>query len=289
MPTPVTVPLPVPDLLTVSRKVGTTARSNCAFTVCAAVIVTLHAPAPLHPPPLQPMNVEPAVAVAVSATTVLGATDSLQSAPQAIPVPITVPAPVPDLLMVSRKVGATARSNCAFTVCAALTVTLHVAVPLQPPPLQPTKVEPAVAAAVRVTTVLGATDSLQSAPQAIPVPVTVPAPVPVLLTVNSTLTTGTLSVTQVENSDVPLTACVAVVLMNPVVSAEAKLAVPAALPEASVVTLTVPRYTSAPPWLLALHDAARKNSSAKFWFGSLLKVYGVATVTPLPFAVASTG
>src|SRR5260221_4133559 len=63
----VTVPLPVPDLLTV--------RFNCwtlkfAVTVVAALMVTLHDPVPEQPPPLQPLNVDPPAAAAVRVTTV---------------------------------------------------------------------------------------------------------------------------------------------------------------------------------------------------------------------------
>ena len=124
--------------------------------------------------------------------------------------------------------GTGTRLNCAVTVVAVLTVMAQVGALAQPPPLQPVNVEPAVGVAVSTMTVFGATDSLQSAPQAIPVPVTVPKPVPDFVTVNNTFETGALSVAQIENSDVPLTACVAVALINPVTSAEAKLAVPAA-------------------------------------------------------------
>jgi hypothetical protein len=65
----VTVPLPVPVLLTV--------RLNCcgeavklAVTVVAAFMVTLHVPVPEHPAPLQPLKVDPPVAAAVRVTTV---------------------------------------------------------------------------------------------------------------------------------------------------------------------------------------------------------------------------
>ena len=58
----VTVPLPVPALLTVSAKVG---RAKVAVTVVAAESVTVQAPVPEQPPPLQPVKVEPAAAVAV--------------------------------------------------------------------------------------------------------------------------------------------------------------------------------------------------------------------------------
>ena len=61
------MPLPVPALLTVSVYNGIV---NVAVTVVAAVSVTGHVPVPLHPPPLQPVNVDPAAAVAVSVTAV---------------------------------------------------------------------------------------------------------------------------------------------------------------------------------------------------------------------------
>ena len=63
----VTVPLPAPALLTVSAKLGT---PNVAVTVVAADMVTVHEPVPVQPPPLQPLNVEPAAGVAVSVTAV---------------------------------------------------------------------------------------------------------------------------------------------------------------------------------------------------------------------------
>ena len=63
----VTVPLPAPALLTVSVVV---ARANVAVTVVAAVIVTVHVPVPPHPPPLQPVKIEPASGVAVRLTVV---------------------------------------------------------------------------------------------------------------------------------------------------------------------------------------------------------------------------
>ena len=63
----VTVPLPVPALLTVSAKVG---RAKVAVTVVAALRVTVQVPVPEHPPPLQPVKVESAAGVAVSVTAV---------------------------------------------------------------------------------------------------------------------------------------------------------------------------------------------------------------------------
>src|SRR5207249_1004547 len=140
----VTVPLPVPALLTVSAKLG---RLNVAVTVVAALRVTVQAPGPEQPPPLQPVKVEPAAGAAVSGTAVRRAGHGAQVAPQVIPTGelVTVPLPVPALLTVSAKLG---RLNVAVTVVAALKVTVQVPVPEQPPPLQPVKIEPAAGAAV---------------------------------------------------------------------------------------------------------------------------------------------
>jgi len=72
------------------------------------------------------------------------------------------------------------------TEVAALTVTVHVPVPVQPPPLQPVKLEPAAGAAVRVTAVPLANEAEHVAPHVMPAGalVMVPLPAPVLLTVS---------------------------------------------------------------------------------------------------------
>src|SRR5436190_2167776 len=75
----------------------------------------------------------------------------------------------------------------ALTVVAALIVTVQVAVPEQPPPLQPEKVEPAADAAVKVTEVpLANLTEQPMPPQTMPAGalVTVPFPAPALLTVS---------------------------------------------------------------------------------------------------------
>ena len=61
-----TVPLPVPLVATVRFSLA----ANVAVTLVAAVIATVHVPVPLHPPPDQPANDEPAAGDAVSMTTV---------------------------------------------------------------------------------------------------------------------------------------------------------------------------------------------------------------------------
>ena len=70
---------------------------------------------------------------------------------------VTVPLPVPAAVTVSPTavdVGATGDAvNVADTVVGAVTVTVQVPVPEQPPPLQPAKVEPVAGVAVKVTAV----------------------------------------------------------------------------------------------------------------------------------------
>ena len=90
----VTVPRPVPALVTVSAKLGV---EKVAVTVVGAVSVTVQVPVPVHPPPLQPVKVEPAAGAAVSTTGVPLAKVDEQFVPQVIPAGtlVTVPEPVP--------------------------------------------------------------------------------------------------------------------------------------------------------------------------------------------------
>src|SRR5262245_22716620 len=147
----VTVPLPVPFLPTLSVNCWTL---KLAVTEAAAFIVTLHAPVP-EQAPLQPVNVEPPVGVAVRLTTVPLLYGSEQSAPQLMPagLEVTVPLPAPVLLTVSGNVCGAWRLKFAVTVVAAFIVTLQPPVPEQPPPLQPVNVDPPAGVAVRLTTV----------------------------------------------------------------------------------------------------------------------------------------
>ena len=62
-----TVPVPVPALVTVNEAVG--AESNVALTEVFALKVTLQVPVPLHAPP-HPVNVAPLVGAAVKVTAV---------------------------------------------------------------------------------------------------------------------------------------------------------------------------------------------------------------------------
>ena len=76
------------------------------MTDVAALMVTVHVPVPAQPPPLQPVNVEPAAGVAVRVTAVPLARVAEHVVPHAIPVGEldTVPAPAPDFVSVSVKV-----------------------------------------------------------------------------------------------------------------------------------------------------------------------------------------
>jgi hypothetical protein len=178
----VTVPVPVPARLTVSANV---CGVNVAVTAVAAVRVTTQLPVPLQPPPLQPVNADPALGVAVSVTTVPLTKSAAQVAPQSMPVGLLVTAPLPPPPWVT--VSVTVGVKVAATVVFADIVTVHTPVPLQPPPLHPAKVEPAAGVAVSVTTVPLAKVPLQVGPQLIPAGslMTVPLPAPACVTVSA--------------------------------------------------------------------------------------------------------
>ena len=73
-----------------------------AVTAVGAFTDIAQTPVPVHPPPDQPVNTEPEVALAVSVTDVPELYKTEQVAPQSIPAgdDATVPVPVPVLLMV---------------------------------------------------------------------------------------------------------------------------------------------------------------------------------------------
>jgi len=177
----VTVPTPAPAGVTVRVNVFGGA-VKFAVTVWSALIVTVHEPVPLQPPPLHPVNVEPPVEVAVRATVLPIGKSEAQTVPQEMPLGllVTVPVPVPDLLTVNWFVGIVL--NVADTL--ALPVTVQAPFPEQAPP-QLTNDEPAAAAAFNATEVPASNWFEQVAPQLMPagVEVTVPLPVPCLVTV----------------------------------------------------------------------------------------------------------
>lgn len=96
-----TVPEPAPANETDSRKVETEI-SKFAVTTFAELMVTEHAPVP-EQAPLQPVNADPAAAVAARLTTAPELNEAPQVAPQLMPAgeDVTVPVPVPVLDTVS--------------------------------------------------------------------------------------------------------------------------------------------------------------------------------------------
>src|SRR5439155_7548681 len=118
----------------------------------AAERVTVQVPVPEHPPPVQPVKVEPAVGVAVNVTAVPLVKLAEQVAPQLIPAGelVTVPLPAPAGATVRVKLW---RVKVAVTVVAAESVTVQVPVPEHPPPAQSVKVVAAAGVDVNVSTV----------------------------------------------------------------------------------------------------------------------------------------
>ena len=126
---------------------------NVAVTSCAAFIVTVQLPVPLHPPPLHPANVDPLFAVALRFTCVPPEYDALHCEGHAIPegVLVTLPVPFPAVVTVNVYVVSV---NVAVTDCAAFIVIVHTPVPLHAAlPLHPANVLPVVGVAVSTTCV----------------------------------------------------------------------------------------------------------------------------------------
>ena len=146
----VTVPDPVPASVTVAAKL-LTEPLNVAVTLRATVIVVVQVPVPVHAP-LQPANVEPLAATAVSVTDAPLAKLAVHVVPQLMPVgdDVTVPVPVPAFVTAREKV--VAPLNVAVTARAAVIDVVQVPVPVHAP-LQPANVEPLAATAVSVTEV----------------------------------------------------------------------------------------------------------------------------------------
>src|SRR5688572_25865114 len=99
----VTVPVPVPSLTTVSSN----SLTNVAVTVTSPSMSSVHCSVPLHPPPLQPANVDGASASAVRPIMEPIAKSYEQSLPQSMPngTDCTLPSPSPSSSTVTRAVG----------------------------------------------------------------------------------------------------------------------------------------------------------------------------------------
>src|SRR5438309_7383874 len=146
----VTVPLPVPPLLTVRVNRCTL---NVAVTDRAPLIVTVQVVSETPSQPLQPPKVDPPLALGVSVTTLPLSYVNTHVGPQLMPpsLEVTVPLPVPPLLTV--RVKPCCRLNVAVTDRAPLIVTVQVVSETPSQPLQPAKTEPWLGAAVSVTVV----------------------------------------------------------------------------------------------------------------------------------------
>lgn len=159
-------------------KVASTAFVDDMFTVQIGELPQLGS--------LQPWKSEPSVMTARSVIDVLCMSDSVQSIPQLIPVPVTVPAPLPESRTV-RVCRVTSGVKLAKIVVVQLAITVQVALLLFE--LQgadhPENTEPLRAVALSVTVLpSGAFMMLlvQLVPQSTPDPLIVPPPDPVLLT-----------------------------------------------------------------------------------------------------------
>jgi hypothetical protein len=146
----ITFPVPVPPLRMVTVKVpwgGSTL--NVAVTV--VVLATWQIPVPVHPP-LHPAKSDPALGEGVNVTVVPPGYVPVQSPPQLMStgVDVTVPAPVPFLLIVT-VIGGGITLKVAVT--GAVADTTQEPAPAQPPPFQPVKTEPGSVVAVNVTLV----------------------------------------------------------------------------------------------------------------------------------------
>jgi hypothetical protein len=178
----VTVPVPVPVLATERVDVFSV---NVAATFRAVVMLTMQAPVPVQAP-VHPAKVEPVPAEAARVTLVPPEKLALHDVPHAIPpgVEVTVPLPVPFLVSASvYEVGAL-KVKAAVTLFAPSTTKAQLPVPVQAP-LQPEKVDPVAAVALRARLVPLAMLVLQALPQSMPLGLdaTAPIPVPVLPTV----------------------------------------------------------------------------------------------------------
>lgn len=137
--------------------------------------------------PCQPWKAEPLAGFAVKVTVLLAAKPKEQVCPQSIPAGELVIFPVPEPVLLTVRV-VLSREKLAVAVCAAPKVSAQVLVVPPQAPVQPSKTDPAVGAAVSVMAVFGAKLAVHAVPQSMPpgALVMVPVPVPALLTVSAT-------------------------------------------------------------------------------------------------------
>jgi hypothetical protein len=182
--------VPAPVFVTVKAKVGTALVLNVAVTFFTASIVTEHVPVPVQPAPLQPVKLEPLAAAAVNTTLVACEKFALQTAPQLIPLGLLETLPAPTFVTVRVNVGTALVLKVAVTFLMAVIVTTQAPVPAQSP-VQPAKLEPLAAEAVKVTILPCKKLEVHVEPQSIPARslemLPVPVPVPDFVTVSANL------------------------------------------------------------------------------------------------------
>ena len=175
----VTVPEPLPWMVTVSVDVVPPWTENDALTLFAKSIVTWQLPVP-EQAPVHPAKLLPAAGDAFSVTSWFGENEAEHVAPQSMPAGVLVTVPEPDLDTLS--IGP---ANVAVTLLVASIVTWQAPVPLQAP-AQPVNVLLLSANAWRLTRVFWTYEALHVTPQLMPAGllVTVPVPLPALFTVS---------------------------------------------------------------------------------------------------------
>ena len=110
--------------------------TKLALIVLACARVTWQIPTPTHPPPLQPVKVEPEAADAVNVTIVFGSKLALQVALHEIPEGLLVIVPEPLPTRVTDNINVTgATANAAVTVVSESTTTVQGVLLMHPPPL----------------------------------------------------------------------------------------------------------------------------------------------------------
>jgi hypothetical protein len=169
------LPLPLPVVVALKVTVGGTC-PKVAVTVVSLLKVTVHVPVPEQPPPDQPVNPDPASGLAVRMTVLPPVRVTEQVLPQASAgdeLDVTVPLPLPAFVTLSTAVAGMAL-KVAVTVVFAQRGKVQDPMPVQSPPDQPAKLDPACGVAARVMLVPQGADAGQTPP----LQETLPAPEP---------------------------------------------------------------------------------------------------------------
>jgi hypothetical protein len=171
---------------------------NVAVTVVAPARVSVHAPAPAHPPPDHPVRTDVESGAGTSVITVPPSNAAAHVAPHAIPDGVEVTVPLPDPAFITVSVAGFA-VNVAVTLFTEFMVTEHVPVPVHAP-AHPAKVNPGSLVAVSVSGVPASKDAAQLPPQSMPAGLDVTVPPPVRVTIARKETRVNVAVTPFAES-----------------------------------------------------------------------------------------